>query len=128
MSNIAIYPGSFDPLTIGHEDLMRRSLHFSDKLIVGVAKNRSKSGLFDVDERVQMIRDAVADESTIEVRAFEGLLADFAHETKARFIVRGLRAVSDFEYEFQMALMNRSLHPDLETIFHAFYERQRDRN
>ena len=117
MTRIAIYPGSFDPITRGHEDLARRSLHFADKVILAVAGNASKAPTFSLDERVKLIREVVKDEPRIEVRSFDGLLADFARETGAQVVVRGLRAVSDFEYEFQMALMNRQLNAELETVF-----------
>ena len=115
-SRIAIYAGSFDPITRGHEDLMHRSLEYVDRLIVAVATNSSKQPLFSIDERVELIRAALADER-IEVRSFGGLLVDFARECGASLLIRGLRAVSDFEYEYQMALMNRHLSPRLETVF-----------
>jgi pantetheine-phosphate adenylyltransferase len=114
---IAIYAGSFDPITRGHEDLMTRSLGFVDRLIVAVAKSVGKAPVFTLDERVALVRAAVADEKRIEVRSFDGLLVDFARSVEANVIIRGLRAVSDFEYEYQMALMNRHLAPGLETIF-----------
>jgi len=114
---IAIYAGSFDPVTRGHEDLIMRSLAFVDRLIVAVARNVSKTPMFTVDERVTMIRAAVADERRIEVHSFDGLLVDFARSVNAQLLIRGLRAVSDFEYEYQMALMNRHLAPGLETVF-----------
>jgi pantetheine-phosphate adenylyltransferase len=114
---IAIYAGSFDPITRGHEDLMRRSLGFADRLVVAVAKNASKTPVFTMDERVALIRAATEDEPRIEVKSFDGLLVDFAKAVNARVFIRGLRAVSDFEYEYQMALMNRHLAPNLETIF-----------
>ena len=114
---IAIYAGSFDPITRGHEDLMMRSLAFADRLIVAVARNVSKTPVFTVDERVSLIRAALAGEDRVEVRSFDGLLVDFARSVNARVLIRGLRAVSDFEYEYQMALMNRHLAPGLETIF-----------
>ena len=117
MTRIAIYPGSFDPPTRGHEDLIRRSLLLSDRLIVAVAVNVSKQPLFGVDERLAMLRAAIGEDPRIEFVSFEGLLADFARRVGASVVVRGLRAVSDFEYEFQMALMNRQLHPALETVF-----------
>jgi len=117
MTRIAIYPGSFDPPTRGHEDLIRRSLLLSDRLIVAVAVNVSKQPLFGVEERLAMLRTAVGPDPRIEFVSFEGLLADFARRVGASVVVRGLRAVSDFEYEFQMALMNRQLHPSLETVF-----------
>jgi|SRR5688572_7636593 len=113
----AIYAGSFDPITRGHEDLMMRSLGFVDRLIVAVARNAQKTPIFTPDERVQLIKAAVADEKRIEVHAFDGLLVDFAHSMDAKLLIRGLRAVSDFEYEYQMALMNRHLAPGLETVF-----------
>ncbi|HEY4216885.1 MAG TPA: pantetheine-phosphate adenylyltransferase [Gemmatimonadaceae bacterium] len=113
----AIYAGSFDPITRGHEDLIRRSLEFVDRLIVAVAMNSSKQPLFSVEERVALIQAAMADESRVDVRSFSGLLADFAAREKANLLIRGLRAVSDFEYEYQMALMNRHLSPKLETVY-----------
>jgi pantetheine-phosphate adenylyltransferase len=117
MSHIALYAGSFDPVTRGHLDLMRRSLHFVDQLVVAVATNPKKSSLFTAAERVGFIADVVADEPRIVVREFGGLLVELAHEVGASMLIRGLRAVSDFEYEFQMALMNRHLAPELETVF-----------
>lgn len=116
---IALYAGSFDPITHGHEDLIKRTSAFADKVVVAVARNVSKAPLFTVDERIGFIRDITADDPRVEVRAFDGLLVDFAREVGARVNVRGLRAVSDFEYEFQMALMNRHLLPQLETVFMA---------
>ena len=117
MTRIAVYPGSFDPPTRGHEDLVRRSLALADRLIVAVAVNVVKQPLFSVDERLDMLRAAVGDDQRVSFQSFEGLLADFAKRVGATTIVRGLRAVSDLEYEFQMALMNRQLHPSLETVF-----------
>ncbi|MEA2712348.1 MAG: pantetheine-phosphate adenylyltransferase [Gemmatimonadales bacterium] len=117
MTRIAVYPGSFDPPTKGHEDLVRRSLALADRLIVAVAINVVKQPLFSVEERLEMLRAAVGDDSRVSFQAFDGLLAEFAKRVGATIIVRGLRAVSDFEYEFQMALMNRQLHPSLETVF-----------
>ncbi len=114
---IAIYAGSFDPVTRGHEDLMTRSLAFVDRLIVAVARNASKTPVFTADERVALITSAIADEQRIDVRSFDGLLVDFARSVNAKLLIRGLRAVSDFEYEYQMALMNRHLAPSLETVF-----------
>jgi len=116
LTRVAIYPGSFDPITRGHEDLIRRARAFSDRVIVAVAVNVGKQPLFTLDERVALIRQAVEDPG-IEIRSFDGLLADFARAAGATLIVRGLRAVSDFEYEFQMALMNRNLAPGVETVF-----------
>ncbi|HXI63964.1 MAG TPA: pantetheine-phosphate adenylyltransferase [Gemmatimonadales bacterium] len=116
MTSIAVYPGSFDPVTRGHEDLIRRARRFADRLIVAVAVNTAKQPLFTLDERVALIR-RVVDDPAIEVRSFDGLLAEFARVAGATLIVRGLRAISDFEYEFQMALMNRNLAPGIETVF-----------
>ena len=116
-SRIAIYAGSFDPITRGHEDLMHRSLEFVDTLIVAVAINSTKAPLFSIEERVQLIKDSVGQDTHIQVRSFGGLLVDFAREVGASLLIRGLRAVSDFEYEYQMALMNRHLSPKLETVF-----------
>jgi pantetheine-phosphate adenylyltransferase len=117
MTRIAVYPGSFDPPTRGHEDLVRRSLALADRVIVAVATNVVKQPLFSVDERLDMLRAAIGDDDRISLQSFDGLLAEFAKRVQATIIVRGLRAVSDFEYEFQMALMNRQLHPSLETVF-----------
>ena len=114
---IGIYAGTFDPITRGHEDLMTRSLAFVDRLIVAVARNAGKQPLFTLDERVKLIQESFASEKRIEVRTFEGLLVDFAKTVSAGLLIRGLRAVSDFEYEYQMALMNRHLSPGLETVF-----------
>ena len=114
---IAIYAGSFDPITRGHEDLIMRSLAYVDRLIVAVAQNSTKTPLFTLEERVELIRAAVGDETRVEVKSFDGLLVDFARSQGAKLIIRGLRAVSDFEYEYQMALMNRHLAPSLEIIF-----------
>ena len=113
----AIYAGSFDPLTRGHEDLIRRSLEFVDGLVVAIANNVNKKPLFTLDERMTLIRSAVGDDKKIQIKTFDGLLVDFASEVGASLIIRGLRAVSDFEYEFQMALMNRHMSPGLETVF-----------
>jgi pantetheine-phosphate adenylyltransferase len=113
----AVYAGSFDPITRGHEDLIKRSLAFVDRIVVAVATNTSKQPLFTTDQRVAFIRAAVGDDPRVEVRQFHGLLVDFARTVEANLIIRGLRAVADFEYEFQMALMNRHLAPALETVF-----------
>jgi pantetheine-phosphate adenylyltransferase len=115
MKRVAVYPGSFDPITKGHEDLIHRSLEFVDKLIVAVAVNVAKQPLFSLEERVALIKQTVSDK--VDVQSFDGLLAEFAKQVSASVIVRGLRAVSDFEYEFQMALMNRNLAPGIETVF-----------
>jgi pantetheine-phosphate adenylyltransferase len=113
----AIYAGSFDPLTRGHEDLIKRSCEFVDSLVVAIANNAAKKPLFPLEERMELIRSAVGDDNRIQVKKFDGLLVDFAKEVGASLIIRGLRAVSDFEYEFQMALMNRHMSPGLETVF-----------
>ena len=114
---IAIYAGSFDPITRGHEDLMLRSLEFVDRLVVAVAININKKPLFSTEERVDLVRQCVGNDPRIEVESFEGLLVDFAKKKDARLLIRGLRAVSDFEYEYQMALMNRHLLPRVETVY-----------
>jgi pantetheine-phosphate adenylyltransferase len=114
---IAIYAGSFDPITKGHEDLILRSLEFVDRLIVAVATNATKQPMFTIEERVELIRAAMEGEERVEVKSFNGLLVDFAKQEGANLLIRGLRAVSDFEYEYQMALMNRHLSPRLETVF-----------
>jgi pantetheine-phosphate adenylyltransferase len=113
----AIYAGTFDPVTRGHEDLIRRSLSFVNHLIVAVAVNVTKQPVFSVEERVEFLRRAVGDESRVTVEQFSGLLVDFARDKQASLFIRGLRAVSDFEYEYQMALMNRHLAPTVETLF-----------
>jgi pantetheine-phosphate adenylyltransferase len=114
--NKAVYPGTFDPITRGHEDLVRRATRLFDHVIVAVASSR-KSAVFSVDERVEMAREVLSAYANVEVIGFHGLLMDFVRQHNARVIVRGLRAVSDFEYEFQMAGMNRNLYPDVETVF-----------
>ena len=120
-SRLAIYPGSFDPLTRGHEDIVTRALGFAEQVVVAVAHRRTqqKSGLFSIQERVEMIQEVFKDEPRVEAAEFDGLLVEYARKRNARLMIRGLRAVSDFEYEFQMALMNRQLWPDIETIFLA---------
>ncbi|KPK57329.1 MAG: phosphopantetheine adenylyltransferase [Gemmatimonas sp. SG8_38_2] len=117
MARIAIYPGSFDPVTRGHEDIIRRSLVFVDKIIVAVAVNLSKQPLFSLEERLDLLEEVLRDFEGVEIRWFDGLLAKFAQKNDASLVIRGLRAVSDFEYEFQMALMNRQLFSELETVF-----------
>jgi len=114
---IAVYPGTFDPFTRGHEDLVRRASSIFTKLIVGVADSRSKKPIFLLDERIEIAKEVLGHYPNVEIAGFSGLLKDFAREHSARVIVRGLRAVSDFEYEFQMAGMNRYLLPDVETLF-----------
>jgi pantetheine-phosphate adenylyltransferase len=115
-ARIGVYPGSFDPVTRGHEDLIRRSLAFVDRVIVAVAVNVAKQPLFTLEERVNLLRETMR-LPEVEIRSFDGLLVDFTRSVGAAVIVRGLRAVSDFEYEFQMALMNRTLAPTIETVF-----------
>ncbi len=117
MQRIAIYPGTFDPLTRGHEDLIRRSAKMFDTVIVGVADSRNKKPFFTLDERVAIAQEVLGHNSNVKVIGFSGLLKDFVRENNGNVILRGLRAVSDFEYEFQMAGMNRYLMPDIETMF-----------
>jgi pantetheine-phosphate adenylyltransferase len=117
MNRIAVYPGSFDPPTRGHTDLVHRSLALADRVIVAIARNSTKEPLFPVEERLAMLRTAVGGDPRVSFDSFEGLLVDFAKKVGGTLIVRGLRAVSDFEYEFQMAMMNRHLLPGLETVF-----------
>ena len=114
---IAIYPGSFDPLTNGHVDIIQRGSRFFDRIVIAVLINLEKAPLFTVPERVAIAREVFRDWSNVEVDTFDGLLVDYARRRKASVIVRGLRAVSDFEFEMQMALMNRRLAPDVETVF-----------
>ena len=118
----AIYPGSFDPITNGHLDVIERASRLFDHLVIAVANNSEKRPLFSTDERVRLIAESVAGLPNVEVTSFRGLLVDFAGHCGAMAVVRGLRAVTDFEYEFQMALMNRTLRDDLETVFLAARE------
>ena len=113
----AIYPGSFDPVTLGHYDIIERSSQIFDRLIVGVLNNSEKSPLFSVEERVKMLKDVTKELPNVEIKSFDGLLIDFARENQAQVIVRGLRAVTDFEYELQMAQMNRVIAPEIDTLF-----------
>lgn len=113
----AIYPGSFDPLTNGHLDIISRSAEIFDKVIVAVSVNSQKKPLFTIEERIEMVKSIVKDIKNVEVKTFTGLLADFAINENAKVLIKGLRAVSDFEYEFQMALINKQLQPELETLF-----------
>jgi len=113
----AIYPGSFDPITMGHLDVIKRAASIFDELIVGVLNNNSKTPLFSVDERVKMIQETVENLENVKVMSFEGLSVDFAHKMDAQVLVRGLRAVTDFEYELQMSQTNSKLNPDIDTIF-----------
>jgi pantetheine-phosphate adenylyltransferase len=117
MTRIALYAGSFDPPTRGHEDLIRRSLQLADEVVVAVAVNAAKQPLFSVAERLEMLRHTVGDLARVRFDSFEGLVAEYARRIGAAVLVRGLRAVGDFEYELQMALMNRQLNPALETVF-----------
>ncbi|PPE69528.1 pantetheine-phosphate adenylyltransferase [Caldimonas thermodepolymerans] len=116
-ARVAIYPGTFDPMTLGHEDLMRRASTLFDRLIVAVAAGHHKRTMFTLDERLDIAREVARPYANVEVMAFRGLLRDFVVGQGAKVVVRGLRAVSDFEYEFQMAGMNRQLMPDVETVF-----------
>jgi pantetheine-phosphate adenylyltransferase len=113
----AVYPGTFDPITRGHEDLVRRAVRLFDRVIVAVAESRNKQPFFSIDERVAMTRDVLADVPKVRVEGFSGLLIDFVAAQGAIAVLRGLRAASDFEYEFQLAGMNRNLKPDIETLF-----------
>lgn len=113
----AIYPGSFDPVTLGHMDVIKRSSKIVDELIVGVLKNNAKTPLFSVEERVKMLREATKTLRNVRIVEFEGLLVDFAKEMDAKVVIRGLRAITDFEYELQMSQTNHKLEPDVETLF-----------
>jgi len=115
--SVVVYPGTFDPFTRGHEDLVRRASRIFDHIIIAVARSRNKNPLFGLEERVEIAREVLQRFPNIEVVGFDGLLIDFMHQRGARILLRGLRAVSDFEYEFQMAGMNRKLFPDIETVF-----------
>lgn len=117
MNRLAIYPGSFDPITNGHLDIIKRGLRLFDKIIVAILINPAKNPLFDVTERIDMLKESLKDLSNIEVDTFSGLLVDYAAQKNAHAILRGMRAVSDFEYEFQLALMNRRLNRNVETVF-----------
>jgi pantetheine-phosphate adenylyltransferase len=117
MPTLAVYPGSFDPLTNGHVDIIARGARLFDRIIVAIAVNAEKAPLFTMDERVEITRAVFEDQPTVEVEAFDGLLVDYVARRRADVIVRGLRAVSDFEFEFQMALMNRRLNATIETVF-----------
>ena len=114
---MAIYAGTFDPLTRGHEDIVRRAVNLFDHVIVAIAASHSKHPFFTLEERVEMAHEVLVHHSNIEICSFEGLLMDFLHERHAKVILRGLRAASDFEFEFQMAGMNRNLYPEVETVF-----------
>jgi len=115
--SVAVYPGTFDPLTSGHEDLVKRASSLFDRVIIGVAESRTKRPMFSLAERVDIAREVLTGYANIEIHGFDCLLMDFMRQHGASVIMRGLRAVSDFEYEFQMAGMNRSLYPEVETVF-----------
>ena len=117
MSTLAVYPGSFDPLTNGHVDIISRGGRLFDRIIVAILKNAEKSPLFTMEERVEITRAVFTHQPNVEVDTFDGLLVDYVERRKAQVIVRGLRAVSDFEFEFQMALMNQRLNPRIDTVF-----------
>ena len=117
MPDIAVYPGSFDPITNGHLDLIQRALKIFDRIIVAVATNAFKKSLFTIEERVEMVRESLAVYPAVSIDTFDGLLVNYAKGQNARAILRGLRAVTDFEYEFQLAMMNRRLEPTIETVF-----------
>ena len=113
----AVYPGTFDPITLGHQDLVRRASALFDKVVVGIAASEAKRPFFPLEERIRLAREVLKPYRNVSIEGFRGLLMDFVRTQKAQVILRGLRAVSDFEYEFQMAGMNRNLHPDVETVF-----------
>lgn len=117
MSITAVYPGTFDPITTGHADLIKRAARFYDRLIIAVADNRNKQSLFSLNERIELAQTVLAEFENVEVMGFDTLLVDFVHEVGGNVLLRGLRAVSDFEYEFQLASMNRKLAPEIETMF-----------
>jgi len=114
---LAVYPGTFDPMTLGHSDVIRRAAQLFDQVIVGVAVAHHKKTMFTLDERMAMVREVMQDQPNVTVESFSGLLRDFVVARGAKVVVRGLRAVTDFDYEFQLAGMNRSLMPDVETVF-----------
>lgn len=117
VKHIGVYPGTFDPITRGHLDIIERGLHLFDQLIVAVAVSQSKAPLFDVEERLETIGEEIKGYGNVKVESFDGLLMDYMRKKKARTVLRGLRVISDFEYEFQMALINRKLDPGVETVF-----------
>jgi pantetheine-phosphate adenylyltransferase len=116
-ANLVVYPGSFDPITYGHVNIVDRALSIFDRIIVSVAINTSKSGTFSIEERVAMMQEVFKDEPAVEVDSFSGLLVDYVRARKAQAILRGIRTVTDFDYEFQMALANKSLDPNVEQVF-----------
>jgi pantetheine-phosphate adenylyltransferase len=117
MTRTAIYPGSFDPMTMGHLNIVKRSLEVFDQVVVSVLRNPEKRAMFTVNERVEMMREIFAAEDRVEIESFEGLLVDYVRDRGSHTVIRGLRAVQDFEYEFQMTMMNRRLAPDVDTVF-----------
>jgi pantetheine-phosphate adenylyltransferase len=117
MNNKAVYPGTFDPMTLGHEDLVRRAARLFGHVVLAVADSRTKRPMFTLAERIDIARDTLKDAKNVSVEGFSGLLMDFVRKHKATVVVRGVRAVTDFDYEFQLAGMNRKLHPDVETVF-----------
>ncbi len=117
MANVALYPGSFDPITVGHVNIIERGLRLYDRVVVAVARNISKTALFTIDERLEMVRDVFPDDPALSIESFDGLLVDYVRERDIDVILRGLRAVADFEYEYQMANMNRHLDDQVETVF-----------
>ena len=117
MTRTAIYPGSFDPMTMGHLNIVKRSLEVFDQVVVSVLRHPEKRAMFTVDERVAMMREIFADQDRVEIESFDGLLVDYVRGRGSHTVIRGLRAVQDFEYEFQMTMMNRRLAPDIDTVF-----------
>lgn len=117
MNRKAVYPGTFDPMTLGHEDLVRRAAGLFDHVVLAVADSKTKRPLFTLAERIDMARDALSDVKNVTIEGFSGLLMQFVREHNARVVLRGVRAVSDFDYEFQLAGMNRKMHPEVETVF-----------
>ena len=117
MNNKAVYPGTFDPMTLGHEDLVRRAARLFGHVVLAVADSRTKRPMFTLADRIDIARDTLKDAKNVSVEGFSGLLMDFVRKHKATVVVRGVRAVTDFDYEFQLAGMNRKLHPDVETVF-----------
>ena len=114
---VAVYPGSFDPITYGHLDILQRGLRLFDTVICAIATNIEKNSLFTVPERMELIRESINGDKNVVIDSFDGLLVQYVKKVNARFVIRGLRAMSDFEYEFQMALINRTLHPGIEVVF-----------
>ncbi|HZJ73873.1 MAG TPA: pantetheine-phosphate adenylyltransferase [Perlabentimonas sp.] len=117
MEKIAVFPGTFDPFTIGHEEIVRRAIKLFDKVIIAVGQNLAKKTLFNAEQRLSMVRDVFVDEDRVEVMSFDGLTVDFCHKTGANFLVRGLRTSADFEYERAIGQVNKAMRPEIETIF-----------